>query len=172
MVVRGWRRGARSQSRGKWTRGLAAHIGLQGLKAPINLAYKVHGPDHAPHKLLFIHGLGTAGHYSDTFIALLLQSAVGGGLQVVTMDNRGSGESCTPPGRYTTPSLARDWMALAAHLGWERPHVMGASMGGMIAQECVGLHTRHTKAHHGTPTRQHAIDSFAREARAASGKPF
>jgi len=57
---------------------------------------------------------------------------------VCAYDNRGVGASSSPPGIYTTRALARDAFGLMDHLGWDRAHIVGISMGGMIAQH-MGL---------------------------------
>jgi 3-oxoadipate enol-lactonase len=57
---------------------------------------------------------------------------------VVTFDNRGVGETDLPPEPiYTTGQLADDAAAMLRHLKIGRAHVIGASMGGTIAQELV-----------------------------------
>lgn len=57
-------------------------------------------------------------------------------------DNRGIGDSDKPRARYSTSEMAKDVLEVVDHLGWtdkRQLHVIGISMGGMIAQEVVSL---------------------------------
>lgn len=57
-------------------------------------------------------------------------------------DNRGIGESDKPLLRYTTSEMAKDTLELLDYVGWTEDrsvHVVGISMGGMIAQELVSV---------------------------------
>ena len=79
--------------------------------------------------------MGMAGHHNTWGEPFLEQLAEN--FDVVTFDNRGIGESTDVPGQFTIVELANDAVALLEHLGWETAHVMGISLGGMIAQELV-----------------------------------
>lgn len=55
-------------------------------------------------------------------------------------DNRGIGESDKPVLRYSSSEMARDTIEILNQVGWtanRSVHVIGVSMGGMIAQEIV-----------------------------------
>jgi pimeloyl-ACP methyl ester carboxylesterase len=80
--------------------------------------------------LLLINGLGGSALNWEPLLPALAAR-----FRVITSDNRGVGRSAAPPGPYTTRQMADDAAALLTHLGVERAHVVGSSMGGMIAQE-------------------------------------
>ena len=95
--------------------------------------YEIHG-DGFP--LLLINGLG-----SDHREWLCQLPDFTPNFRVVVFDNRGAGDSAVPPGPYTTDGMADDAAALLAALGIDRAHVLGVSLGGMIAQELALRHS-------------------------------
>jgi pimeloyl-ACP methyl ester carboxylesterase len=113
----------------------------------VELCYETFGDPTDP-ALLLIMGLGTQMlGWDDEFCEQLVRR----GFYVVRYDNRDSGrstifEAAPVPtlgqimrrdrraASYTLAEMAADGVALLDHLGIERAHVVGASMGGMIAQ--------------------------------------
>ncbi len=93
----------------------------------MKLAWERHG-EGAP--LLLIHGLGYARWGWEPVVEPLARS-----FDVILFDNRGIGESDAPPGPYTTAELAADALQVLDEAGVERAHVLGTSLGGMVAQE-------------------------------------
>jgi 3-oxoadipate enol-lactonase len=63
-----------------------------------------------------------------------------GRFRVLRFDTRGHGQSSAPPGPYTLDELAEDVHGLFAHLGIERTHWIGLSMGGMIGETYALAH--------------------------------
>ncbi len=98
----------------------------------IDINYRVEGEGEP---LVMIMGFGS-GMEGWTFQAPFFAKR----FKVVTFDNRGVGKSDKPKGPYTTAMMAEDAVGLMDNLGIERAHVMGASMGGMIAQELAINH--------------------------------
>lgn len=78
--------------------------------------------------LTIVGGMGGAVSEMQPLIQALAASH-----RVIAVDNRGSGRSAKPPGPYTIEQMAGDLVALTAHLGLSRTHVLGISMGGRIA---------------------------------------
>ena len=78
--------------------------------------------------LLLLHGLGSC---SDDWEMQL--PAFAGRYRVIAPDLRGHGRSDKPPGPYSVPMMAADVAGLLDHLGLAAAHVVGLSMGGMIA---------------------------------------
>ncbi len=96
----------------------------------LKLAYRLlnEGADHDP--VLMI--MGWTGVKEDW---RSLAAALAERHPTVVFDNRGMGESTITEGPYTIAQLAADARRLLDHLGWEKAHVVGISMGGMIAQQ-------------------------------------
>lgn len=81
--------------------------------------------------LLLIQGLsGTHASWGEPFLGLLEI-----GLDLIAYDHRGIGDSGAIDGPFTIADLAGDAAGLLDALGIERAHVLGISMGGMVAQE-------------------------------------
>jgi pimeloyl-ACP methyl ester carboxylesterase len=82
--------------------------------------------------LLLLMGMsGTALHWGEPFLEELRRD-----FDVITFDHRGVGASSRlAGGQITIPQMAEDAAALLAALGIDSAHVMGISMGGMIAQD-------------------------------------
>jgi pimeloyl-ACP methyl ester carboxylesterase len=55
--------------------------------------------------------------------------------RTILFDNRGVGRSDVPPGPYPVPLMASDALAVLDAAGAAQAHVLGLSLGGMIAQE-------------------------------------
>jgi pimeloyl-ACP methyl ester carboxylesterase len=80
--------------------------------------------------LVLVHGLGYARWGWEPVADRLAER-----FEVVLLDNRGIGESEAPPGPYTAAQMAGDVLGVLDEVGIERAHVVGTSLGGMIAQE-------------------------------------
>lgn len=55
-------------------------------------------------------------------------------VRAITLDNRGTGDSDPIRGRFTLDDLVGDVLSVMDDAGAERAHLMGVSMGGMVAQ--------------------------------------
>lgn len=81
--------------------------------------------------VLLLHGLGSSTLDWEPQI-----DALKGSFRVIAMDARGSGKSrdlLKPGGPFTVKQFADDAIALLDYLGVDSAHVVGLSMGGMIA---------------------------------------
>ncbi len=93
----------------------------------ITVYYEVHGTGEP---LLLINGLA-----DDTSAWRNQIEHFARRYTTIIFDNRGVGGSDKPPGGYTTAQMAADAVGLLDALTIDRAHVLGTSMGGMIAQE-------------------------------------
>jgi pimeloyl-ACP methyl ester carboxylesterase len=81
--------------------------------------------------LVLIMGLsGNSTNWGEPFLSLLERD-----FDVVALDNRGMGRSGPADEDFTIADMAGDTAGLLAALGLHAAHVMGISMGGMIAQQ-------------------------------------
>jgi pimeloyl-ACP methyl ester carboxylesterase len=102
-------------------------MSAEALNGSVRLAYEVHG-EGSP--VLLIHGWGY-GLWGWEPVARPLAARY----RVVAFDNRGVGGSDIPPGPYTVTDMAEDAVAVLDAAGLRTAHVIGTSLGGMIAQE-------------------------------------
>ena len=118
---------------------------------PVELAYWLQGPqDGLP--LVIINGQGVATRPGDGFTAALAAA----GFRVITFDNRDSGRSTVlgaggapasmedimagQAPAYDLSDMAADTVAVLDAVGVSRAHVVGHSLGGMVAQMLAASH--------------------------------
>jgi pimeloyl-ACP methyl ester carboxylesterase len=102
--------------------------------------YEVTGRSSAP-PVLLIQGLGADKHGWD-----LQRLVLSWRYRVIALDNRGSGRSDKPHGEYRLDQMAADAVAVLDDLDIEQAHVVGASMGGGIAQIIGVLHAERVRS--------------------------
>jgi len=95
----------------------------------INVNYKVHGEGEP---LVLIMGFAGA-HWAWFFQTRAFKKYY----KVVTFDNRGVGKTDKPSSPYTIKTMADDTIGLMDHLGIDKAHILGYSLGGIVAQELV-----------------------------------
>jgi len=93
----------------------------------VDLYYEVDGPADAETAVL-IEGLGYG-----RWMWQWQRRAVADEYDTILWDNRGTGASSEPEGPYTMAQMASDLGAVLDDAGVQSAHVVGASMGGMIA---------------------------------------
>ena len=122
------------------------------LPAGPRICHRVDGPDDGT-PLLLVAGLGLD---LTSWPQRMVDGFVERGFRVVRLDNRDAGRSsridAPPPGRlrqllarprpdaYDLADMAADTVGLLDALGIERAHLVGMSMGGMIAQTVAARH--------------------------------
>jgi 3-oxoadipate enol-lactonase len=95
----------------------------------IKICYKIEGKGDP---LVLIHGFGSKKEVYIGQVPILSR-----GFKVITFDNRGSGKSthCDENSEpFTAEMMASDTKELLDHLGIDKAHILGYSLGGMIAQ--------------------------------------
>jgi pimeloyl-ACP methyl ester carboxylesterase len=90
--------------------------------------YEIRGQGE-PLALIFGYA-GSSRGWGEPFLKLLEAR-----FRIIAIDNRGTGQSDKPEKPFTLADMAADAAAVLDHAKIDRAHVMGISMGGMIAQE-------------------------------------
>lgn len=85
--------------------------------------------------LLLVQGIGLARWGWGPALDLLAER-----FEVFAYDNRGIGQSDAPSGPYSVELLAGDALRVLDEAGVARAHVLGASLGGMVAQQLAAEH--------------------------------
>lgn len=94
----------------------------------VRIAHRIDGTADLP-ALVLANSIATTLHMWDGQIAELSQH-----FRVIRYDYRGHGGSDVPTGAYSDGRLGRDVLELMNHLGIERTHFMGLSLGGFVGQ--------------------------------------
>ncbi len=90
--------------------------------------YEVRGQGE-PLALIFGYA-GSSRGWGEPFLNLLEAR-----FKTIVIDNRGTGESDKPEKPFSLADIAADAVSVLDHAKIDRAHVMGISMGGMVAQE-------------------------------------
>jgi 3-oxoadipate enol-lactonase len=104
---------------------MTTHVTVNGVET----GYRFDGPEHGRVVLLSNSLMSNYTMWDWTVPALTDR------YRVLRYDTRGHGRSGTTPGPYSIPLLADDAAALLDALGVASAHIVGLSMGGMIAQQ-------------------------------------
>ena len=94
----------------------------------IEMYYEIQGQGS---KLVYISGTGSDLRNKPN----IFDSPLGDNFTILAFDQRGMGQTDKPDKPYTMMDFAEDTADLMKAVGWRSAHVMGASFGGMVAQE-------------------------------------
>jgi len=109
------------------------HVSADGAR----LYYEVHGEGQP---LLLIPGFG-----STTLVYFANVAPLAGRFKVVVFDPRGSGRSDVPTAGYSMQRFVDDCVEVLRAAGEESAHVVGASFGGMVAQNFALTYPERTR---------------------------
>lgn len=109
------------------------YIKLSGIK----ICYEVHGRGYP---IILIHGFGARKEGFKCQIPALSKQ-----FKVIIFDNRGVGKSERVDKPYTMETLADDIQGLLDFLEIKKTHILGTSMGGLIAQQFILQYPEYVK---------------------------
>jgi 3-oxoadipate enol-lactonase len=101
----------------------------------LRIAYELRGKMHRRPWLVLIQGMGLDRFGWEPVLRRLQRR-----FRLVLVDNRGTGLSDRPAGSFAVADMAGDILAVLDAAGVRRAHVIGASLGGMVAQELAVDH--------------------------------
>ena len=108
----------------------------------LRIAYELRGAMHRRRPwLVMIQGMGLDRQGWGPVLRRLRRH-----FRLVLVDNRGSGRSGLPATSLDVADMAADVVAVLDEAGIRRAHVMGASLGGMVAQELAVDHRERVDA--------------------------
>jgi len=96
-------------------------------RSDVSLYYEISGQGPP---VILIQGIGVVGGCWRPQVEYLSKSS-----QTLFFDNRGIGKSEPCDGAITIGAMADDTRAIMDAVGWDSAHVVGHSMGGIIAQQ-------------------------------------
>ncbi len=106
----------------------------------VEVHHLVDGPADAP-VVVLANSIGSTHRMWDAQLPALAER-----YRVIRFDNRGHGESPVPPGPYTIDDLAGDEVALLDRLGVADAHLVGLSLGGMMAMTVAAAHPERVRS--------------------------
>ncbi len=106
-----------------------------GRSGELRIAYELRGRMRRRPWLVLIQGMGLDRFGWEPVLRKLRRR-----FRLVLVDNRASGLSGRPVGVFAVADMAADIVAVLDAAGIRRAHVMGASLGGMVAQELAVDH--------------------------------
>jgi len=96
----------------------------------VELYYETAGNPEAQQKIIFVMGL--SGSLRGWNVQVQYFASLGT-YHILSFDNRGAGFSQSPPPPYTMDRMAEDVLFLANHVRFDKFHLVGVSMGGMVS---------------------------------------
>jgi pimeloyl-ACP methyl ester carboxylesterase len=104
-------------------------------RSSVDVRYYLRGALDRGTPVVFVHGVGSSASGWDAVIDALPEDIV-----TVTYDLRGHGSSPAPGGVWTVDDFVEDHVRLLHTLGMDKCHLVGFSLGGLIAQRIAATY--------------------------------